>query len=280
MVPVTVSLCYSSAMSSSRDAGRRSPADRSVADLAARSPVVLDSWHLREGRAIGIDRHRERFCAGVRAVFGVGEEESAAAYDDALPQLPADGSWFPAFVWTAGGLRCLVRPFPVERLRTRTTLRLGSTIDARKRPVVKGFDYHWQLATRASAVDAGYDDELLIRSDGTVSEAAFSTLVLWRDDRLVVPRGPRLDSVTLAVLRDTSGLGVREAPVTAADLLAARTAFTLSALHGVRLVERVNATTYQGDSHLQARLQAVLEGQRRPVIGPPPEGTWPPCASC
>ncbi len=252
--------------------------DGAVVDLARAGAIVLDSWHLYDGTGVAVDRHRARFSAHVREVFGVAEEESGSAYDHALAHLPVEGSWFPAFVWTADGLRLLVRSFPVEQLRQSTTLLLLPTRDARKRPDIKGFDYLSQTYAHRQATDAGYDDQVLAAADGSLSETVFATLVLARQGELIVPDAPRLDSVTLAVLRGRAGRPVRVATVTASHLLSAPAAFTLSALHGVRVVERVNDTSYQPNPQLRETLQAALEGARRPIADMlPAEGALP-CA--
>ena len=254
--------------------------DSAVVDLARAGTIVLDSWHLYDGAGVAVDRHRDRFTAHVRAVFDVGAEESAAAYDHALAHLPVEGSWFPAFVWTAAGLRLLVRPFPVEQLRRTTTLLLRPTLDARKRPDIKGFDYLSQTYALRDATDAGYDDQVLATSDGSLSETVFATLVLARGGELIVPDAPRLDSVTLSVLRERAGRPVRAATVTASHLLTAPAVFTLSALHGVRVVERVNDASYEPNPALRDRLQAALQGARQPVADLLPQGISLPCASC
>lgn len=276
-------MCYSSAVTS------RSPVprcdcglltDRDVVDLARESTIVLDSWHLYGGAGVAVDRHRSRFTAHVREVFGTSEQESGAAYDHGLAHLPVEGSWFPAFVWTADGMRLLVRPFPVEQLRRTTTLLLASTEDARKRPDIKGFDFLSQMYAHRQASDAGYDDQVLVTRDGSLSEAVFAALILARDGELIVPDAPRLDSVTLAALKERAGRPVRVATVTASHLLAAPAVFTLSALHGVRLVERVNDMSYQVNPALRGRLQAALEEARVPVIDALPSGMRLSCASC
>lgn len=255
-------------------------AEGSVLDFARAGTIVLDSWHLSDGAGVAIDRHRSRFTAQVREVFGIGEEESGTAYDHALAHLPVDGSWFPGFVWTDDGLRVLVRPFPVERLRQTTTLLLQPARDARKRPDIKGFDYLSQMYTHQQATDAGYDDQILATIDGSLSETVFATLVIARDGELLVPDAARLDSITLAVLRERAGRPVRLGTVTASHLLTAPAVFTLSALHGVRVVERVNDTSYQPNPRLRATLQAALETARKPVADQLPDGGTPPCVSC
>lgn len=254
--------------------------DRTVVDLARSGSIVLDSWHLSDGTGIGIDRHRTRFTAHVREVFGIDPAESGAAYDHGLGHLPTTGSWFPGFVWTGDGLHLLVRPFPVERLRTSTTLLLAGLRDARKRPDIKGFDYLSQQYAHQQATDAGYDDQVLSTPDGSLSEAVFATVVIAQRGELVVPDAPRLDSVTLDVLREYADRPVRQATVTASHLLAAPAAYTLSALHGVRVVDRVNSTTYQPNPQLRDRLQAAIERARGPVSALLPEGMRLPCASC
>lgn len=277
---VPVVLCYPSPMTCAPQPDCSLASDATVADLARAGTVVLDSWHLADGASVAIDRHRGRFTRQVGEVFGITGQESRAAYDHALAHLPVEGSWFPGFVWTASGLRLLLRPFPVEHLRTTTALLLRGTPDARKRPDVKGFDHLSQLYAQQQALDAGYDDQVLVTGDGTLSEAVFATVVIARNGELVVPDGPRLDSVTLAVLREHGDRPVRTATVTASHLLAAPAVFTLSALHGVRLVERVNSTTYQPNPSLRDRLQSAVEGARRPVAELLPDGGRLPCASC
>jgi branched-subunit amino acid aminotransferase/4-amino-4-deoxychorismate lyase len=239
--------------------------ETAVVDLARAGTIVLDSWHLSDGAGVAVDRHRARFVAQVQEIFGVGREESGAAYDQGLAQLPADGSWFPAFVWTADGLRLLLRPFPVEQLRETTTLLLRSTQDARRRPDINGFDFLSQMYAHRQATDAGYDDQLLVTPEGSLSEAVFATVVLAQNGELLVPDAPRLDSITLTVLRERAGRPVRITTVTASHLLAAPAVFTLCSLHGVRLVERVNDAAYQANPALRDRLQSALEEARRPV---------------
>lgn len=239
-----------------------------MTDLARESAIVLDSWHLRDGAGIAVERHRTRFTASVAEIFGVPVDESAAAYDQAGSDLPRTGSFFPAFVWTSTGLRCVVRTFPVEQLRRGTTLLETPLLDIRNRPDVKGIDYLWQLEQRATAVAAGYDDRLLVTPDGSVSETIFATLVLIRGSQLVVPDAPRLASVTLSVIADRAadhGLTVRERAVTPEAVAGSDSAFTLSALHGVRLVQRWGEHSLPGDSRLRDALQDALESARRPV---------------
>lgn len=274
-------VCYSSGMTSAVSGPEcRLLTDTSVVDLARAGTIVVDSWHLDEGAGVAVDRHRSRFTAHVREIFGIGEEESSAAYDHALAHLPLDGSWFPAFAWTADGPRLLLRPFPVEQLRQTTSLLLRPTPDARKRPDIKGFDYLSQTYAHRDATDAGYDDQVLVTAGGAVSETVFATLVVARGGELIVPDAPRLDSVTLAVLRENSGRPVRVGTVTASHLLAAPAVFTLSSLHGVRVVERVNDASYQPNPQLRASLQATLDAARRPVAHLLPEPRALPCESC
>jgi branched-subunit amino acid aminotransferase/4-amino-4-deoxychorismate lyase len=243
---------------------------RTVLDLARESPIVLDSWHLSDGTAVAVDRHRARFTASVRDVFGIDEAHSRAAYDHALTHLPGGGSWFPALVWTRDGLRCAIRPFPVEQLRVTATLASTPLVDRRKRPAVKGIDYLWQEAAREKNTASGYDDRPLLTSGGCVSETVFSTLVVMRDDDLMVPDAPRLPSVTLSVLRDrAAGLGytVRCEELTMADVSAADTLLLLSALHGVRVVERLGDRVLRPDDKRCQAFRATLESGRGPVVG-------------
>lgn len=251
---------------------------REVADLARESPIVLDSWHLYDGAAIALERHRARFAVSVAAVFDVSEEEAGASYDHAVRHLPRSGSWFPAFVWTDIGLRCAVRPFPVGRLRRSMSLVGTPVVDARKRPDIKGIDYLWQLDRRAEAVAAGGDDRLLVTGAGLVSETTFAALGLVEGSELILPDAPRLPSVTLAVVADQAaahGLTARAEPVTVERVTGAATVLTFSALHGVRIVSRLGDRLCPGDGRLRDGLQRALEATRRPL----PDGGVA-CASC
>lgn len=248
--------------------------DRAVDDLARAGTIVLDSWHLHDGTGVAVDRHRARFTAAVAEVFGVAEQESGAAYDHALGHLPISGSWFPAFVWTADGLRCAVRMFPVERLRCTTSL--GRPLpDTRKRADVKGIDYIWQVSGRTKALSEGYDDRPLVTDAALVTETIFATLLVIRGRELIVPVATRLPGVTLSVVREAAGIRLLERPVTMAELPSADGLLTLSALHGVRVVERLGDRTLLTDRRLRNVLQQHLESARRPVT----DGSRP-CGSC
>lgn len=253
--------------------------DHTVTELARAGEIVLDSWHLYDGAGIAVDRHRSRFTAHVQEVFGVDKDETVAAYDHALAHLPSDGSWFPGFVWTSKGLRLVLRPFPVEHLRSSTTLLLQGTLDARKRPDIKGIDYLSQLYAHRQATDAGYDDQVLATGDGSLTETVFATLLIAQGGELIVPDAPRLAGITLEVLGERAGRPVRLDTVTPSRLLAAPAVFTLSSLHGVRVVERVNDASYQPNPALRDRLQEVLDEARGPVADLLGEGTQLPCAS-
>lgn len=242
--------------------------DLDVAVLARESAIVLDSWHLYDGTAVAMHRHRARFAENVAAVFGVSAEDAGTAYDHAVGHLPRSGSWFPAFVWTRDGLRLIVRAFPVERLQLSTTLDDTPLLDERKRPDIKGIDHLWQLERRGAAASRGYDDQLLVTADGVVSETIFGALAISDGTELIVPEAPRLPSVTLSVAQQHAGLTVRFRPVTVAEIAGAPIVLTFSALHGVRLVTRLGDRPYAGDARLRDALQQTLEGARRPL----PEG--------
>lgn len=182
--------------------------DRTVIELADPSPIVLDSWHVYDGAGVAVDRHRSRFTAHVRDIFGVGEQESGTAYDHGSAHLPVDGSWFPAFLRTADGLRAAGRVPHAAYLR----------IDAERTIVSGSPELFLQVDADGHAISAPIEGTRPATGNMTRDAARAAQLVASRNDRaenLMIVDLVRNDSNRVAVpgsTKVTDLYGVRTFP--------------------------------------------------------------------
>lgn len=214
------------------DGGELGPAvDASDAPLLA-----ADSWLVSEGRARGLELHRERFLGAVADVDADATTTADAFLDAAIAALPRTGDAFPRVELTADGLRLRLRPAPP---RGRTVVLWTSPVDPRRTPERKGPDIARLALLRSRALAAGADEAVILGADGTVVDGATSAVLWWLGDALVVPPASsrRVWSVTartVSVLAGALGVDVIEAPAEPADL-DGREVWTANALHGLRL---------------------------------------------
>ncbi|KDS94164.1 hypothetical protein DHOM_02470 [Dermabacter hominis 1368] len=229
---------------------------------------LVDSFLVRDGRAVAPSAHRDRMRAAAGELWGaeVGlraiDDAVAALYEQAAHTLGgAAGLFFPKLTLeqVGGELRFDVNARPIAESRLETTAHLiaypGS--DERTHPRLKGPDFAWQERVRAWAVNNGASDALLRarsarvssagKSDGTshplapqihYSETAYGSVVLWSNGVLVTSIDTdRLPSVTermiVAIARER-GHETLAAPLTKQRLLEADAVWLLSSLHGVR----------------------------------------------
>lgn len=200
--------------------------------------LVADSWLVEDGRARGLDLHRQRF-AGACAALGVPTD---AFWPDAVARLPRAGQWFPRveLVDVAGKplLRLRIRPAP-ERLDSARVWVPGEP-DPRRHPRRKGPDLDRLADLRRGGARHGAQEVLLTTPAGVVLEAANSSLLWWEDDELCLPDPelPVLPGVTVALVRrlaERDGVPVRHRARRLADL-AGREVWLANALHGIRPV--------------------------------------------
>ncbi|MFF0264760.1 aminotransferase class IV [Kribbella sp. NPDC004536] len=195
--------------------------------------LVADSFLVANGKVRGLELHRDRF-VGSCAAAGVPAERF---WEEQIARLPGFGRWFPRFELPASGeLAVQLRPAPPVGGRVRVAVHEGP--DPRTAPRVKGPDLELLGKLRESAPDRA-DEILLLDTDGTVLEAAYSALAWWEGDTLCFPPSdrPLLPSVTAALLRRIAaaqGIEVSEHPVTPQALQATDEAWLVNALHGIR----------------------------------------------
>nr|WP_238350924.1 aminotransferase class IV [Kribbella shirazensis] len=203
--------------------------------------LVADSFLVANGKVRGLELHRERFVRSC-AEAGVPAERF---WDEQVGRLPGFGRWFPRFELTAAGeLAVQLRPAPPIGGRVRVAVHEGP--DPRTAPRVKGPDLELLGKLKESAPDRA-DEILLLDTDGTVLEAAYSAVAWWEDDTLCFPPSDRpiLPSVTARLLRRiaaTQGVEVSEHPITPEDLQHTTEAWLVNALHGIRPVHAWGAS--------------------------------------
>lgn len=173
---------------------------------------VIDSLLIRDGHAICLDRHRERFARSIREAFGeqgLLASDCEAVWTDLSDRVPREGDWFPLIeaVWKASenvddttgtvSISTELRPAPPLRANTALT----TVADRRLYPQLKGADAEVTAEDRHYAVTHGGDDALYINREGRLLEAANGAVIGWNGYELVVPRAANvLESTTVATL--------------------------------------------------------------------------------
>lgn len=229
---------------------------------------LVDSFLVRDGRAVAPSAHRERMCESAHELWGA--EVDPSAIDDAVAALyeqaahtlgGAPGLFFPKLTLEqrGGELRFDVNARPITESRLETTAHLIAYPgrDERTRPRLKGPDFAWQERVRAWALERGASDALLRTrsagvssagtSDGTshplapqihYSETAFGSVALWSNGVLVTSiDSDRLPSITermIVTIARERGHETLAAPLTKQRLLETDAVWLLSSLHGVR----------------------------------------------
>ncbi len=225
---------------------------------------VADSFLVVDGTVRGLDLHRDRFLGSCAAV-GV---DAAAFWDQQLRRLPGFGRWFPRFeLHDTGQLTVQRRPAPATGGRVRVAVHEAP--DPRTAPRTKGPDLELLGELKAAAPHRA-DEILLVDTDGTALEAAYSAIAWWEDQTLCFPPPdrPLLPSVTATLLRqvaEAEGVSVAERPRTPTDLQS-HEVWLLNALHGIRPVQAwndspidplPNSTAETWQSHLTALARPV-----------------------
>ncbi|WP_350281167.1 aminotransferase class IV [Kribbella sp. HUAS MG21] len=222
--------------------------------------LVADSFLVANGKVRGLELHRERFVRSC-ADAGVAAERF---WDEQVGRLPGFGRWFPRFeLRPSAELAVQLRPAPPIGGRVRVAVHDGP--DPRTAPRVKGPDLELLGKLKEAAPDRA-DEILLLDTDGTVLEAAYSAVAWWEDDTLCFPPSDRpiLPSVTARLLRriaGTEGVQVSERAVTPQALQETTEVWLVNALHGIRPVHAwgpspidplPNSRSAEWQSHLES----------------------------
>lgn len=229
---------------------------------------LVDSFLVRDGRAVAPSAHRERMRESAHELWGT--EVDSSAIDDAVVTLYEQaahtlggepGLFFPKLTLEqrGGELRSDVNARPIAESRLANTAHLIAYPgrDERTRPRLKGPDFAWQERVRAWALERGASDALLRarsarassagKSDGTshslapqihYSETAYGSVALWSNGVLVTSidtdRLPSITEPMIVTIARERGHETLAAPLTKQRLLEADAVWLLSSLHGVR----------------------------------------------
>jgi branched-subunit amino acid aminotransferase/4-amino-4-deoxychorismate lyase len=210
-------------------------------------PAVVNYGHftamqVRGGAVRGLDLHLARLDAATRELFDTGlagervREHVRHALAGDLLDATVRVTVFRPDDAAEPAVMVVVRP-PVtppaaaQRLTAVPYLRPAAHLKH-----VGGFGqiHYGLLADRA-----GFDDALLVGTDGLVSEGGITNIGFFDGTALVWPQAPSLAGITMQLLTRVAGVPVRRAPVYLADLPAFRCAFVTNSL-GVAPVERVD----------------------------------------
>jgi branched-subunit amino acid aminotransferase/4-amino-4-deoxychorismate lyase len=225
--------------------------------------LAADSWLVADGRVRALARHWARFAATC-AEHGVEPEALAALRARVDAEVPADGRWFPRVELRADGeLALQVRPAPPRE--PTVVAWIADVPDPRREPRRKGPDLERLAALRERAAAHGAGEAVIADADGRLLEGAFTSLLWWEGETLcaVPDDAPILAGVTRALLvelareRGTPVARRRPAP----DELGGRETWLVSALHGIRGVERwANGGPQAGETRRAEAWQRLLDG--------------------
>ncbi|MEV7770934.1 aminotransferase class IV [Kitasatospora sp. NPDC086791] len=222
------------------------------------------------GRVRGLTLHLDRLVRDCRTVFAA-ELDREAVRERIRAVLPADGAPVTVRVTVYDPALGLERPAapaaPVLLVTTRPAataapapLRVRTAVYRRELPEVKHVGLFGLVHHRRQAQLAGYDDVLLVDSDGRVTEGATWNIGFLDGDELVWPEGPSLPGVTEALLSGAYRGPQSREPLPAAGLGRFGAAVAVNAGVGVRPLAAVDAAALDPAHPVLAELRAAYLG--------------------
>jgi len=193
------------------------------ADQAEVSLLEHEGWghftamQVRGGRTRGLDLHLARLEAAHQEVYGqpLGGQEIRNRIRHALGGRP-DASVRVYGYWA--GLIVTVRQ-PQDTPDRPHSMKVAQF----QRPLarLKHVGSWGQGRFREAAITAGFDEGLLTDETGRISEGTITNVGFWRDGTVIWPDAPKLDGITMLVLRRqlaAAGTGQAEEVVRVQDL--------------------------------------------------------------
>jgi branched-subunit amino acid aminotransferase/4-amino-4-deoxychorismate lyase len=174
-----------------------------AADEAARSLLDYEGWghftamQVRGGRTRGLGLHLTRLAAAQREIYGraLDGEEVRARIRHALAG-QADASVRVYGYWAGLIVTVRVPQDMPQRPHSMTAVQF-------QRPLarLKHVGSWGQGRFREVALASGFDESLLVDETGRISEGTITNVGFWRRGTLVWPDAPKLDGITMLVLR-------------------------------------------------------------------------------
>jgi branched-chain amino acid aminotransferase len=141
----------------------------------------------------------------------------------------------------------------------------GSTLSRAK---ISGL-YATEAAAHRLARSQGFDDALILNSDGTICEMTGANIFLVKDSILYTPILPQsIDGVTRHLVIELAGtlsITVKEVPLPLGDLMVADEVFVTGTYHGIRPISAVAGQVLSGKfpgpvtQQVQERFQKMLD---------------------
>jgi branched-subunit amino acid aminotransferase/4-amino-4-deoxychorismate lyase len=193
------------------------------ADHVAVSLLEHEGWghftamQVRGGRTRGLDLHLARLQAAHQEIYGreLGGQEVRDRIRHALggrgdASVRVYGYWAGLIVTVRGPQDMPCRPHAMTAVQFQRPL-------ARLKHVGSWSQGRFGEAAQA----AGFDEGLLVDETGRISEGIITNVGFWRDGRVIWPEAPKLDGITMLVLRRqmaAAGVAQAEEPVRVQDL--------------------------------------------------------------
>ena len=234
------------------------PSDETIALLDHEGWGHFTAMQVRDGRTRGLDLHLARLAAAHRDIYGkpLDTDLVRARIRHALGGTPdasvrVYGYWAGLIVTVRGPQEMLSRPYSM-------------TVQHFQRPLarLKHVGSWGQGRFRELAMAAGFDDGLLVDETGRISEGTITNVGFWRDGTVIWPEAPKLDGITMLVLRrELTGRGVpqAEAVVRVQDLATCR-GMILCNSHGWALVGRVDDVQMRRDGAFADAISGAYDG--------------------
>ncbi|HEX4760122.1 MAG TPA: aminotransferase class IV [Thermoleophilaceae bacterium] len=236
-----------------------------------RGDGVFEVMRVYDGRIFAMQEHLDRMeRSAARSMLGWDVprselEEEAPALVEQRGGANFDG--IVRLVLTRSGRR-LVLTEPVPPGPERSRLAFVTYSPTRVLDGVKTLSYGANMLASRMARDRGFDEALLVTPHGRVLEAPTSS-IFWAGEDGTLSTPPLDEHILASITRDLvlKLVGVREAPLTKEELLAAREAFLCSTTREVQPVGAVEDTDFgePGERTLEAR--AALREHISGVLG-------------
>jgi branched-subunit amino acid aminotransferase/4-amino-4-deoxychorismate lyase len=240
------------------------------ADEAAVSLLEHEGWghfsamQVRGGRVRGLELHVARLEAAHREVYGraLDGQEVRGRIRHALGGQP-DASVRVYGYW-AGLIVTVREPHDMPRRpHSMTAVQFQRPLARLKHVGSWGRGWFSEMA-----LAAGSDEGLLVDETGRISEGTITNVGFWRDGRVIWPEAPKLDGITMLVLRRrlaAAGVGQAEEPVRVPDL-AGFDAMIMCNSRGWAPVGRVDDLMISQDEAFTGVIAAAFDGCPRDEI--------------
>jgi branched-chain amino acid aminotransferase len=231
-------------------------------DALIRGDGAFDAFPVRDGRPFARSAHLDRLERSCEALMlPCPRAELEADIDMLLVRAPS-GDLVVRVILTRGGRRLCRLESPGDPVAlTRPVRLLPVTYDpSGLLDGVKTLSYAANMLASRRAVAAGYDEALLVRSDGTVLEGPTCAIFWVREGRLLTPalQTGILASISRRVIIE--GLGAEEGTFALDQLLGAEEAFLVSTARLAQPVAAIGETElFPAPGAQTRRAQSVIE---------------------